>query len=76
MGHFTWSIFIGKLSNTLIGSRLSCDRKCNGMKGQRMGLIRFGSRCDVYLPKTSEVLVKVGEKVLGGETVLAQIKES
>ena len=45
------------------------------LKGQRMGLIRFGSRCDVYVPKSSEVLVKVGDKVLGGETILAQLKD-
>jgi phosphatidylserine decarboxylase len=44
------------------------------LKGQRMGLIRFGSRCDVYLPKSAEILVKVGEKVLGGETILATFK--
>ena len=46
------------------------------LKGQRMGLIRFGSRCDLYLPKSSEILVKNGDKVLGGETILAQLKES
>ncbi len=46
------------------------------LKGQRMGLIRFGSRCDVYFPKSAEVLVKVGDKVLGGETILAQLKDS
>jgi len=45
------------------------------LKGQRMGLIRFGSRCDVFVPKSSEVLVKVGDKVLGGETILAQLKD-
>ncbi|MBI4403671.1 MAG: phosphatidylserine decarboxylase family protein [Deltaproteobacteria bacterium] len=43
------------------------------LKGQRMGLIRFGSRCDIYLPKSSEVLVKTGEKVLGGETIVASL---
>ncbi len=43
------------------------------LRGQRMGLIRFGSRCDLYLPKDSKVLVKVGDKVLGGETILAEL---
>jgi len=45
------------------------------LKGQRLGLIRFGSRCDIYFPKSTEVLVQNGEKVLGGETILAQLKE-
>lgn len=43
------------------------------LRGQRMGLIRFGSRCDLFLPKDSKVLVKVGDKVLGGETILAEL---
>ena len=46
------------------------------LKGQRMGLIRFGSRTDIYLPKTAEILVRMGDKVLGGETILAQLKEA
>jgi phosphatidylserine decarboxylase len=45
------------------------------LKGQRMGLIRFGSRCDIYLPRDAEIRVKHGEKVLGGETILAELKE-
>jgi phosphatidylserine decarboxylase len=42
--------------------------------GQRFGLIRFGSRVDVYLPTTTQVLVGVGQKAIAGETVLADIK--
>jgi phosphatidylserine decarboxylase len=41
-------------------------------RGERMGLIRFGSRVDVWLPLESQVLVKRGQKVTGGESVLAQ----
>ncbi|HVO58770.1 MAG TPA: phosphatidylserine decarboxylase [Dongiaceae bacterium] len=41
-------------------------------KGERVGLVRFGSRVDVWLPKGSEVLVKVGESVSGGSSVLAR----
>ncbi|NNM72327.1 phosphatidylserine decarboxylase [Enterovirga aerilata] len=41
--------------------------------GQRFGLIRFGSRVDVYLPPTAQVLVGVGQKAIAGETVLADI---
>ena len=41
--------------------------------GQRIGLIRFGSRVDVYLPQGTESKVLLGQKVIGGETVLAEI---
>jgi phosphatidylserine decarboxylase len=39
--------------------------------GQRVGLIRFGSRCDVYLPDGVAALVAVGQRAVGGETVFA-----
>jgi phosphatidylserine decarboxylase len=44
-------------------------------KGQRYGLIRFGSRTDVILPPEAEVVAKVGDVVRGGETILAILKE-
>jgi phosphatidylserine decarboxylase len=44
--------------------------------GERFGLIRFGSRVDVYLPATTQVLVGVGQKAMAGETVLADVKAS
>jgi phosphatidylserine decarboxylase len=40
-------------------------------RGQRRGLIQYGSRCDLYLPLSTEVTVTPGDKVVGGETVLA-----
>ncbi len=42
-------------------------------RGERFGLIRFGSRVDVYLPLDSEVLVKKGDKVRAGESPLARL---
>jgi phosphatidylserine decarboxylase len=42
-------------------------------KGERFGLIRFGSRMDVYLPETSTVRVQVGSKVKGGSSILAEV---
>jgi phosphatidylserine decarboxylase len=39
--------------------------------GQRVGMIRFGSRCDVYLPEGVAPLVAVGQRAVAGETVLA-----
>jgi phosphatidylserine decarboxylase len=41
--------------------------------GQRFGLIRFGSRVDVYLPPGRGALVSVGQRAVGGETVLADL---
>jgi len=41
--------------------------------GQRVGLIRFGSRVDVYLPADTDPLVVQGQNVIAGETVLAEI---
>jgi len=41
-------------------------------KGWRFGLIRFGSRVDLYLPLESELLVHVGQKVRAGETLIAR----
>ena len=42
-------------------------------RGQRVGLIKFGSRVDVLLPGAADVRVKVGQKVKGGESVLAAL---
>lgn len=46
----------------------------NLIRGQRYGLIRFGSRVDVYLPRGSEILVRVGDRPVAGETILAYFK--
>lgn len=61
----------------LVARRIVCYPTTGAfvLKGQRMGLIRFGSRCDLYLPKSAEALVKVGDRVLGGETILARLKD-
>jgi phosphatidylserine decarboxylase len=42
-------------------------------KGERFGLIRFGSRMDMYLPETSSIRVQVGSKVKGGSSILAEV---
>jgi phosphatidylserine decarboxylase len=42
-------------------------------KGQRVGLIRFGSRVDVYLPAGTDPKVMIGQTIVAGETVLAEI---
>jgi len=41
-------------------------------KGERVGLVRFGSRVDLWIPQGSELLVKIGDNVNGGSSVLAR----
>ena len=43
-------------------------------QGERYGLIRFGSRVDIYMPLDATVNCKVGDKVIAGESVLARLK--
>jgi phosphatidylserine decarboxylase len=45
-------------------------------QGERVGLIRFGSRVDIYLPAGARVLAEVGQTAIGGETVLAEVEHS
>jgi phosphatidylserine decarboxylase len=44
-------------------------------KGERFGMIRFGSRTEVYLPLSAVIVVKVGDRVAGGSTVIARLAE-
>ena len=41
--------------------------------GEKYGLIKFGSRTDLLMPKTVEIFVKVGDKVKGGETIIGKL---
>jgi phosphatidylserine decarboxylase len=59
----------------VIARRIVCWLK-EGMrveKGERFGLIRFGSRVEVFLPLGSTLLVKIGEKVRAGETPIGEM---
>jgi phosphatidylserine decarboxylase len=58
----------------LIARRIVCDLKEGERvwRGSRFGIIRFGSRVDVYLPSGARVLVSAGQNVKAGETVLAE----
>lgn len=59
----------------LIARRIVCraEKGDQVTAGQRYGLIRFGSRVDLYLPLTTRVLVKEGQTVTAGESVLATL---
>ena len=58
----------------LVARRIVCDlAQGQGVKrGARFGIIRFGSRVDVYLPPGTEILVTPGITTVAGETVLAR----
>ena len=59
----------------LVARRIRCDVKQGGTlrAGERFGLIRFGSRVDVYLPDGVAPLVVVGQRAVAGETVIADL---
>ena len=59
----------------LVARRIISDLK-EGQEvaaGDRYGIIRFGSRADIYLPKTTKIKALVGQTMVGGETVIAEL---
>ncbi|MDC0196063.1 phosphatidylserine decarboxylase [Gammaproteobacteria bacterium] len=60
----------------LVARRIKCDikEKQAVITGQRFGLIRFGSRVDLYLPQKIPILVTVGQRSVAGETVIADLE--
>jgi phosphatidylserine decarboxylase len=52
-----------------------CDQGQSVERGQRVGLIKFGSRVDVVIPSSAVLQVKVGERVKGGTSVLASMPQ-
>ncbi|MFQ5780773.1 MAG: phosphatidylserine decarboxylase family protein [Nitrospiria bacterium] len=60
----------------LIARRIVCWIKEGGMlhRGERFGLIRFGSRVDLFLPVETEIRISKGEQVKGGETVIGILR--
>ena len=59
-----------------VARRIVCDLQPGdeAVVGEELGMIRFGSRVDVFLPLNAEVNVKMGDKTYGKETVLAKLK--
>jgi len=59
----------------LIARRIVCDltEKQSVKAGERFGIIRFGSRMDVYLPQGVKPLVSLGQTVIGGESIIADL---
>jgi phosphatidylserine decarboxylase len=57
-----------------VARRVVCWKKPGDQlaTGERIGLIRFGSRMDIWLPEGAEIVVKPGEHVAGGSSILAR----
>lgn len=45
------------------------------LAGERFGLIKFGSRTDLLMPDSVEIMVNIGDRVIGGETVIARLPQ-
>ena len=60
----------------IICRRVVCKVKAGDYiaSGQRLGMIKFGSRVDLYIPKNVEILIEKWDKVIAGKTVLGRIK--
>ena len=58
----------------LIARRIVCDKKIGDIvdKGQRYGLIKFGSRMDIFLGPEWKLTVQLGDRVKGGSSILAR----
>jgi len=61
----------------LIARRIVCELTNNQdlKKGDRIGIIKFGSRVDLYIPQNHKLLVSKGQKVIGGETIISNPKK-
>ena len=59
-----------------VARRIVCDLQPGeeAVAGEELGMIRFGSRVDVFLPLDAEIKVKIGDKTVGKETVLAKLR--
>jgi phosphatidylserine decarboxylase len=70
-GTFVVRQLTGMIARRIVGwSKVGDELK----KGEHFGMIRFGSRTEVYLPLDAEVLVKVGDRVTGGTSVIARLR--
>lgn len=59
----------------LVARRIMCwsEEDTQMQRGERFGLIRFGSRLDIYLPSGAEPSVKIGQTMIAGETIIAKL---
>jgi phosphatidylserine decarboxylase len=67
-GEMVFKQIAGLIARRVVSWKKPGDRVA---RGERIGLVRFGSRVDVWVPKEAEILVKLGQNVKGGASVLA-----
>src|SRR5213593_3839329 len=68
-GEMVFKQIAGLIARRVVSWKKTGDRV---LRGERIGLVRFGSRVDVWLPKNAEIVVRVGESVKGGSSVVAR----
>lgn len=70
-----YNVFVRQIAG-IVARKIVCWIKPGDRvkRGQRYGLIRFGSRVDIFLPERTELKVKRGDKVKGGKTILGVLK--
>jgi phosphatidylserine decarboxylase len=68
-GEMVFKQIAGLIARRVVSWKKAGDKVA---RGERIGLVRFGSRVDVWLPRDAESLVKLGQNVKGGSSVLAR----
>jgi phosphatidylserine decarboxylase len=69
-GEITYKQIAGWVARRVVSWKKAGDEVA---RGERIGLVRFGSRMDLWLPEEVEIVVKVGENVKGGSSVVARV---
>ncbi|MGB9432324.1 MAG: phosphatidylserine decarboxylase family protein [Candidatus Acidiferrum sp.] len=72
-GEIVYKQIAGWVARRVVSWKKSGDEVA---RGERIGLMRFGSRMDIWLPSEAEIAVKVGENVKGGSSILARMPET
>jgi phosphatidylserine decarboxylase len=68
-GEIVFKQIAGLIARRVVSWKKTGDKVA---RGERIGLVRFGSRVDLWVPKEAEILVRLGDNVKGGSSVLAQ----
>ena len=73
-----WGKVLFKQIAGLIARRIVCDLQVGHrvQRGERFGIIKFGSRMEIYLPREVEVKVRLRDKVRAGESILGEFKNA
>ena len=73
-----WGKVLFKQIAGLIARRIVCDLRAGHrvQRGERFGIIKFGSRMEVYLPREVEIKVRLHDKVRAGESILGEFKNA